>query len=331
MVLARFYASHRLTERLVQRPDGSLLALSVPIARTGKLEYKPAEVEADLAAGAGDVVVVHRMAEDLFSDATMASYEGLPFVLGHPEGDVDVTPENWKDLAKGHVQNVRRGQGDEADLLLADIVISDAEAIQRVLVDNIREISAGYDANCQVLSPGVGRQIDNRGNHIALVEHGRNGPRVAIRDHNKEAKLAKPTTPARRDAEPDDKPKVADQNPNPDEGKAAPVTDEGDGETQLMLRTILDDLQLIKTALKVGVADEDPEDKPAQVTDSEKDKPLIEDEGNASTEAKRDRRTTGAVVRDAKILAPGMSFREGDSVLMTQRAALGVEIGRAHV
>lgn len=338
--MARFFASHRLSEHIARRPDGSLVAIAAPIARTGQLEYKADEVPKDLAAGAAaGRVIVYRTAEDLFSPASMASYEGAPLTLGHPDEDEDVTPENWSELAKGHVQNVRRGTGAESDLMLADIVISDAEAIAAVH-KGVREISCGYDAGYEVVSPGVGRQTSNRGNHVALVEAGRNGSRVAIRDQKESVVMAKGkgTLASRLRRFLDAEEKAADEEAPAkaaDEGEPektdVPAATTDDDETLLLLRSVAESLEAIKSALKLGgsetATDEDP-DKQDQTADE--DTILLEDEGEPTPEAQKtgDRRRTAdaATVRGARILAPGLAFREGDSDLATKRAALSMAI-----
>lgn len=46
----------------------------------------------------------------------------------------------------------------------------------------LREVSCGYDADYEQLAVGRGRQMNIVGNHVALVERGRCGPRCAIGD-----------------------------------------------------------------------------------------------------------------------------------------------------
>lgn len=134
-------------------------------------------------------VPVYRPAEEVFDDACMASFEGMPVTDDHPLTAEGVTAENIRYLQKGHAHNVRRGEGKEADLLLADLIITDPD-LQAEILGGKREISCGYN---YTLTREGGRYLQRniRGNHIAVVDAGRAGPRVAIRDH------AKPQTPGK--------------------------------------------------------------------------------------------------------------------------------------
>ena len=72
------------------------------------------------------------------------------------------------------------GAGEESDLLLADLIITDPVLIDLIL-DGKREISCGYTYElCEENGAYIQRKI--RGNHVAVVDAGRAGKRVAIRD-----------------------------------------------------------------------------------------------------------------------------------------------------
>jgi hypothetical protein len=174
----RYYTPQSFAGSLTHEktPEGYLLARSVPIARTGTMLYAAGEVPIRAVDG---LIRIERMAGDVFAQSTIASFEGKPICLDHPS--VDVNPSNWSQLAKGVVQNVWRGTGLEDDFLVADLLITDAAAIQQVR-DGLRELSAGYDADYRETEPGQGRQFNIVGNHLALVEKGRCGSRCAIGD-----------------------------------------------------------------------------------------------------------------------------------------------------
>ena len=171
------YYGTRLSENISKRePEGYLLCLNVPVARTGIQEYLPEELGL---AGSG-VVPVQRPEEEVFSAETMASFEGMPVTNDHPPEGVDAT--NIRALQKGHAHNVRRGSGAESDLLLADLIITDPGLITAILEEGKREISCGYTYElCREDGQYIQRQI--RGNHVAVVDAGRAGPRVCIKDH----------------------------------------------------------------------------------------------------------------------------------------------------
>ena len=171
------YTVQQIGRRQSLTPEGFLLCEAVPIARTGEMYYGPGEVPVE--AGSDGIIRISREADEVFSADTIASYNGKPVTNDHPEDGV--TPENWKRLTVGVVQNVRRGTGIEDDLLFADLLITDAEGIKSVQ-DGKREVSCGYDAEYEQVSPGRGVQRRIIGNHVALVEQGRCGPRCAIGD-----------------------------------------------------------------------------------------------------------------------------------------------------
>lgn len=164
-------------------PNGSLLCESVPIARAGWLLYGAGEVplKADPSSRA---IYVHRTEDELFRPETIGSFMGSPVVDEHPPTLDGVTPDNWKRLARGFsTTNVRRGEGEDADCLVADLIVSDKEMIRDIQAGK-REVSIGYDADYEQTGPGQGQQLNIIGNHIALVEKGRCGPRCAIGDRS---------------------------------------------------------------------------------------------------------------------------------------------------
>lgn len=165
-------------------PNGNLICYAVPIARTGLLMYRAGELP--LKSGPDGVIRVTRDAAELFRDETIASFEGCAVTEEHPEGGT-VTPRNWKMLAHGFAMNVRRGQGDDSDVLFADLVITDKYLIERITEGKV-EVSAGYEADYDQIEDGEAVQVNILGNHIALVDRGRCGPRCAIGDHDPSTK-----------------------------------------------------------------------------------------------------------------------------------------------
>lgn len=187
--MAKFYVPTKLSENISETPEGFLLCLGVPIARTGEMEYGEGETPLDV----GDDGKVHitRDAEEVFSPVTIASFEGKSVTIKHPEEFVN--PDNWKDLSKGTVHNVRRGKEkgeDGEEELLADLLITDAFAI-KLVKNGLREVSCGYEAEYEQTGKGKGKQLKIVGNHLALVEEGRAGSSYAINDEKGKVKMSK--------------------------------------------------------------------------------------------------------------------------------------------
>ena len=162
-------------------PEGFLFCEDVPLARTGEQIYLPHEL-AGIPAGKDGLIRVERHAADVFSDTALASFVGKPVTDDHPPDNL--TPETWRDHGKGTILNPRRGVGEQADLMVGDLLIYDANAIKAIM-DGKREISCGYTAEYEILGSGRARQFDIIGNHTALVSEGRCGGRCAIGDKKK--------------------------------------------------------------------------------------------------------------------------------------------------
>lgn len=180
----KYFFKTRLGNTRFQLADGSVLFKDVPIGRTGEQVYGAEELP-DIIPDDSGLIVVRRTPEEVFSERTIASFEGMAVTIGHPKdfngNIIFVTPQNWRLLANGHIQNVRQGGGDNADLLLADVIAKTPEAIQAV-EDGDDEVSCGYDADYRQISPGIAEQYAITGNHLALVPNGRAGSRCALGD-----------------------------------------------------------------------------------------------------------------------------------------------------
>jgi len=173
----KYFTPTKLSENIAETPEGFLVCIGVPIARTGEMVYGEGETPLDSKNGK---VLIQRDEKEVFSPKTIASFEGKAVTITHPTAFVG--PDNWSQLAKGVLQNVRRGEGDQKDDLIADLLITDASAI--FLVKNgLREVSCGYEADYTQTDEGRGIQTNIIGNHLALVEQGRAGSSYAINDH----------------------------------------------------------------------------------------------------------------------------------------------------
>lgn len=175
--IARTYYASRISDNKAKTPEGYLICLNVPIARTGWQEYMPSElgVEGSLP------VQLYRGEEEVFSPAAIASFEGKPVTSEHPRQWL--APDNVAAYMRGVATNVRRGSDEESDLLLADLIIYDPILAAEIDAGK-RDVSSGYDYICVPLEGEGGKyaQKNIRGNHIAIVREGRAGKRVAVKD-----------------------------------------------------------------------------------------------------------------------------------------------------
>lgn len=189
----RFYTVQKLGPKRSLTPEGFLLCEDVPVARTGVMEYVQGEVPVE--AGLDGLVRISREPDEVFRPETLASCVGKPVTVDHP--DEFVNPTNFGQLAKGSMMNVRQGTGEQSDLILCDLLITSADAIKAVEEDEIEEVSLGYEADYEQVSPGRGVQRNIVVNHVAIVPRGRCGPRCAIGDKEPEMKT-KDSKPAKK-------------------------------------------------------------------------------------------------------------------------------------
>lgn len=172
-----FYGT-QLSPHRIQAEEGYILYTGVPIARTGVQEYGRDEIGLD-----GDgIVSVYREEADVFDPVTIASFEGKIVTDEHPPVMLD--EQNVMRYIRGTVHNVRRGTGNEADMLLADLMVYDPE-LNWEIREGKREVSCGYYLDYVEGPDGKIRQKNIRGNHVAIVPKGRAGSRVAIKDSRK--------------------------------------------------------------------------------------------------------------------------------------------------
>ena len=175
------YYGDKLSKRIAKTPEGFLICQDVPISRTGYQDYLASEIMENPRNG-DKIIHVYRPAEEVFNFKSIASFEGKPVTNEHP--DEDVTPDNYQQYACGHVQNVHPGEGPDKNKVLADLYITDPGLINSIL-NGKREISCGYYAEEKRDSTGKLCQTKIRGNHVAVVNSGRAGSTVCIRDHKR--------------------------------------------------------------------------------------------------------------------------------------------------
>ena len=261
---------------MTRTKEGFLICHNVPIARTGSQNYLAQEV--GLPERYGEIIKMHRPEEEVFALETLASFEGKPVVDGHPADDV--RPDNWSAYAKGTCTNVRRGNGADADKIIADLIIYDA-IMQSEIEAGKRDVSCGYEYIKEIADNGEFIQRRIRGNHVAIVDNGRAGKTVRIRDEDttkqkgsrtmkntKQSLLGKMFKSFAQDAEPEE---VADamelmaEASKEQEAPAAPpeseAKDKGGNEALSQMMAMLQSLEARISALeKPAAADEDPLD-----------------------------------------------------------------------
>ena len=160
--------SEKLSPHRYKTPEGYLICTDAILARTGKQTYRRSEIFND---DDDTEIEVDRPAEEVFSASTLASFENKPIVVEHP--DEDVNAENHNKYAVGFARDVRRGVVDGKDVMLATIVITDAQTIEEIENGEHTDLSCGYD--CDINDDEHPCQRNIRGNHIALCQHGRAG------------------------------------------------------------------------------------------------------------------------------------------------------------
>lgn len=297
----QFLTVEHLSPHMEKTSEGYLLCRDVPISRVGEFEYSGLEVGIP---SKGGRVLMTRTADELFRPETIQSFNAKPVVIGHARF---ADPENWKDITVGIVQNVRRGQGDQADELLADLLLTDRKGIDLVESGRLREVSCGYDASPVDDGEGRGHQVGIVGNHVALVEKARCGRACKIRDS--EMKTTNLKTILRRLFKDGDEDKFNEaldkvdiqELKDEDEDIITPPTDptSSDDDRLAVLeheyKEMAQKIQLIMEKLegkKEEQTDEDKEPEPEEVVSEE--------------EAKQ-------VLADAETVCPGMKRPQGDS------------------
>ena len=175
------YYCYTISPNQIETGEGFLICKNVPIARTGTQDYLGSEL--GLSGGESEqIIAVVRPPDEVFSEATLASFEGKPVTNDHPPGLIG--PDEVKTYEMGHAQNIRRGTGEWKDYMIADLHIHDRDLIDAIQ-NGKREISCGYECDYVKNEDGTYSQKNIRGNHVAVVDRGRAGKRAAILDSDK--------------------------------------------------------------------------------------------------------------------------------------------------
>jgi len=168
----KFLVNEQLGKHRYKTKEGYLVCVDAIIARTGKQDYKKNELFTD-AEDDETEISVDRPYKEVFDEKTIASFENKPFVDEHPEGDVNV--DNYRELSIGYIRDVHEGTDDGKPVLLANIIVTDPDAINEIENNEKNQLSCGYDCDIKQDEKGNYYQSNIRGNHLALCETGRAG------------------------------------------------------------------------------------------------------------------------------------------------------------
>lgn len=174
-------AGYRITQR--EYTDEGFLKVPGRVARTGIQEYLARELGLD-----GDpmrVVRVYRPEEEVFSDASLSTYDASDVTNNHPHSLV--TAATYKGVAVGVVRGPGRRDGD---FVVCDLIVKDQKTIDDINSGKC-ELSAGYTAIYDE-APGATEdgqtydyvQREIRINHVAIVDRARAGANARVFDHN---------------------------------------------------------------------------------------------------------------------------------------------------
>lgn len=163
----------KLTTGEFRRTSDGYLVTEAKIARSGMYDYAGFEM------GRPDkrVLKIWRSEDTVFSAASMAAFAHKPITNDHPS--VDVSPANYKDLARGITGGEVRRDGDH---LVVPLMLTDADTIAAVEAGK-RGLSAGYRVEVD-MTAGVtdaGEAFDGQmvgviqANHVAVVRNPRAG------------------------------------------------------------------------------------------------------------------------------------------------------------
>lgn len=165
----KFLMQEKLSDHKYKDNNGYLICTDAILARTGKQTYRKNEVFAD--SDDDSEIEVDRKYEEVFSPATLASFENKPVTWDHP--DTDVNADNHNELAVGFVRDVREGSYNGEPVIMGTLVITDARAIEEIENGEHTDLSCGYD--CDIVDEENPQQRNIRGNHVALCAQGRAG------------------------------------------------------------------------------------------------------------------------------------------------------------
>jgi uncharacterized protein len=181
------------TGRVTETPTGGLRIEGAP-TRVGVFTYRDVD---------GNEWNELRPPEEVFDPESVSTMRSIPVTHLHPAELV--TSETWESVAKGHVGDDVRADGD---FIMASIVLDAADIVDAVKRDQLHDLSAGYDCEMDDTAGEFrGEKYDRvqrriRYNHVAVLPKGtgRGGTNVSLRMDGAAAQVttrapARPETP----------------------------------------------------------------------------------------------------------------------------------------
>jgi hypothetical protein len=186
--MAKNYYAQAISPHMSETVHGYLICEDVPICRSGFQEYLGSELvgmpgyESSWELDPNGHYNVYRPKNEVLDPLTIKSFEGCTVVDEHPDSSV-VHIDNDQELSCGHIEKVRRGPDHGGEVtLIGDLHIKNPELKKKVMEDGVRDISCGYLLKLVRLPDKTLEMHSIRGNHVAVVEKGRAGSRIAIKD-----------------------------------------------------------------------------------------------------------------------------------------------------
>lgn len=169
--------AYRIDRGTLKKPtklDNGWLRIEGRLTRTGVFTYRNDD---------GSLRRELRLPDEVFKADSVQSFALAPVTDEHPPRFLD--SKNTKDFARGSVAGTLRRDGE---FIAGELLITDAELVEKLERGDAREISCGYHCDLED-APGVtadGLRYDAvqrniRGNHVAIVAKGRAGPEARVR------------------------------------------------------------------------------------------------------------------------------------------------------
>ena len=145
----------KLSPNKLVTSNGYLICTNAVLARTGKQQYLKSEIYDD--SDDDEIIEIDRKPEQVFAEATIASFENVPLTCEHPYENV--TPENYKEYMVGYVRDVRRGKYNGQDVLLGTLVVTDPQCIQDIQNGYRTELSCGQTKRNIYICENINKSI----------------------------------------------------------------------------------------------------------------------------------------------------------------------------